>query len=177
LIEAVARDLRARGARLDELPVPLGFAELTEARVVINAYERARAMAWERAYHHDRISPAMSRTLAKGWSIPHDSYVGALRLAKRWRAWLADALDGYQGILTPAVIGEAPNGLDSTGDACFQEIWTLLHAPTVTLPLGAGRSGLPVGVQFVGRHLEDEALLALANWVTAGSVVDSKLSA
>ena len=37
-------------------------------------------------------------------------------------------------LLTPAVSGEAPEGLDHTGDSTFQSLWTLLHVPTVTLP-------------------------------------------
>ncbi|MCP3387772.1 amidase [Bradyrhizobium sp. CCGB12] len=169
LIEATVRDLRVRGAWVDELPVPAAFAELTEARAAINAYERARAMAWEYEHHRDQISPAMSRTLAKGWSTSYETYTDALRLAERWRRWVANATEGYDGIVTPAVVGEAPKGLDSTGDASFQEIWTLLHLPALTLPLGRGRLGLPVGVQFVGRHMEDGALLALAKWVMSAS--------
>lgn len=169
LIQTTVRDLRVRGAWIDELPVPSGFGELTEARVAINVYERARAMAWEYEHHRDELSPAMSRTLAKGWSTSYETYMDALRLAKRWRSWIANATEGYDGIITPAVVGEAPKGLESTGDASFQEIWTLLHLPTLTLPLGSGRSGLPVGVQLVGRHMQDETLLSVAKWVMSAS--------
>ena len=71
----------------------------------------------------------------------------------------------HDAILTAAVNGEAPEGLTSTGDASFQEIWTILHLPAVTLPLFVGRSGMPVGVQVVGRRHEDAALLRLARWI------------
>jgi amidase len=166
-------DLQARGAAIEELPVPSGFAELSEARVIINGYERARALAWESSHHADQISPAMSRTIADGWSFSYEHYIGATRVAERWRLWLASASDGCDGILTPATNGEAPKGLGSTGDASFQEIWSLLRVPTITLPWTAGRSGLPVGVQFVGRHLADEALLRLAKWVAQGHSISS----
>jgi Asp-tRNA(Asn)/Glu-tRNA(Gln) amidotransferase A subunit family amidase len=170
-LESTARGLQARGAIIEELPVPSGFAELSEARVIINGYERARALAWEWSHHADRISPALSRTIADGWSFSYEHYVGAIRVAERWRSWFAGAAEGYDGVLTPTVNGEAPKGLGSTGDASFQEIWTLLRVPAITLPLGTGRSGLPVGVQFVGRRLADEALLRLAKWVMQGSAV------
>jgi Asp-tRNA(Asn)/Glu-tRNA(Gln) amidotransferase A subunit family amidase len=34
--------------------------------------------------------------------------------------------------------------------------------PAITLPAGLGEMGLPLGLQFVGRFGEDEALLAWA---------------
>jgi Asp-tRNA(Asn)/Glu-tRNA(Gln) amidotransferase A subunit family amidase len=172
-LESAASDLQARGAVIEELPVPSGFAELSEARVIINGYERARALAWESSHHADQISPAMSRTIADGWSFSYEHYIGATRVAERWRLWLAGASDGCDGILTPATNGEAPKGLGSTGDASFQEIWSLLRVPTITLPWTMGRSGLPVGVQLVGRHLADEALLRLAKWVAQGNSISS----
>jgi Asp-tRNA(Asn)/Glu-tRNA(Gln) amidotransferase A subunit family amidase len=170
-LESTARDLQARGAIIEELPVPDGFAELSEARAIINGYERARALAWEWNHHADRISPAMSRIVADGRSVSYEHYIGAIHVAERWRSWFAGASDGCDGVLAPAVNGEAPKGLGSTGDASFQEIWTLLGVPSITLPLSTGRSGLPVGVQFVGRHLADATLLRLAKWVMRGSTV------
>jgi Asp-tRNA(Asn)/Glu-tRNA(Gln) amidotransferase A subunit family amidase len=164
-VESAARGLQARGAIIGELPVPSGFAELSEARVIINGYERARALAWEWRRHADQISPAMSRTLAHGWTVSYERYIDAIGVAERWRSWFSGAVEGYDGVVTPAVNGEAPKGLGSTGSASFQEIWTLLHVPSITLPLSTGRSGLPVGVQFVGRRFADEALLRLAKWV------------
>jgi Asp-tRNA(Asn)/Glu-tRNA(Gln) amidotransferase A subunit family amidase len=43
-------------------------------------------------------------------------------------------------------------------------MWTLLGAPSVTLPGATARNGLPVGVQCVGRPRDDEQLLAIARW-------------
>jgi Asp-tRNA(Asn)/Glu-tRNA(Gln) amidotransferase A subunit family amidase len=36
--------------------------------------------------------------------------------------------------------------------------------PCITLPFGTGPTGLPVGVQFVGRQHEDPTLLDIAAW-------------
>jgi amidase len=172
-VETTARRLRAAGAVIDEMPVPEGFAELSEARVIINGYERARALAWEFNCCADRLSPAMSRVLSNGWSFSHESYLDAIRVAEHWRSWLTDVTERYDAVLTAAVTGEAPKGLESTGDASFQEIWTILHAPAISLPLATGQAGLPIGVQFVGRRLADAALLRLARWVMNGITPDS----
>jgi Asp-tRNA(Asn)/Glu-tRNA(Gln) amidotransferase A subunit family amidase len=114
----------------------------------------------------------LSQTLAQGWSLSCESYLAAIRVAEHWRSWFTDAMKHgrYDGVITAAVNGEAPEGLVSTGDASFQEIWTILHVPTITLPLSVGRTGLPIGVQFVGGHLADEALLSLAKWVMQRSM-------
>lgn len=164
-VEETARCLRGRGARVTEIAVPEGFAALSAARAVINNYERARALAWEWAHHRDSLSPRLAEVLADGWATPYDSYIGALRQVDVWRGWLDIAMADHDALLTPAVNGEAPEGLGSTGDTSFQEVWTVLHAPTISLPLHRGPAGMPVGVQLVGRRLQDEVLLRTAGWV------------
>ena len=67
----------------------------------------------------------------------------------------------------PSAPGEAPKGLDWTGDPAFNFIWTSLHVPCVTVPAGTGPNGLPLGIQIVGRRGDDKAVLAWARWVEA----------
>lgn len=166
-IDQTIRHVRDHGATVDELPLPDGFAELSKARVVINGYERARALAWEVQHHPALLSSPMSRVVANGAAMSQESYLDAIRLVERWRNWFARAIEGHDAVLTAAVNGEAPRGLVSTGDASFQEIWSLLHLPAITLPLATGPSGLPVGVQLVGARLDDARLLQLAKWILA----------
>lgn len=163
-LEQTMRRLRDRGAHIEELPLPDGFAELSKARVVINGYERARALAWELHHHAERLSNAMLRVVTDGWAHSYDSYLAAVRLVENWRGRIADIVGTHDAVLTAAVNGEAPVGLTSTGDASFQEIWSLLHLPAITLPLATGPFGLPVGVQLVGQRLDDARLLQLAKW-------------
>jgi Asp-tRNA(Asn)/Glu-tRNA(Gln) amidotransferase A subunit family amidase len=65
-------------------------------------------------------------------------------------------------ILTPSTKGEAPIGLHTTGDAVFNRMWTLLHAPNVGVPVCFGPTNLPVGVTLVGPRLMDSRLLAIS---------------
>jgi amidase len=73
----------------------------------------------------------------------------------------------YDVLLVPSAPGEAPVGLEATGNPIFNRMWTLLHTPAVTLPSHAGPHGLPVGVQVIGPLGMDDRLLAMAAWMHA----------
>lgn len=162
---SVAAHLSAAGAVVEELVTPAEWGEIGEARAVINRYERARSLAGEWAVDRDRISPQLSAVIEAGLATPYDDYISAQQTRRRWRAWLGSAGGAWDALITPAVIGEAPEGLASTGDPCFQEIWSALGVPTLSLPLHVGPHAMPVGVQFVGRLENDDALLRTAAWV------------
>ena len=67
--------------------------------------------------------------------------------------------------MTPAAPGQAPQGLDATGNPVFCTLWTYLGLPAVSLPLLQGESGLPIGVQLVSAHGDDARLLRTARWL------------
>jgi Asp-tRNA(Asn)/Glu-tRNA(Gln) amidotransferase A subunit family amidase len=56
-------------------------------------------------------------------------------------------------------------GTSSTGNAIFNGLWTLCGTPAVTLPVLRGATGLPIGLQLIGRRGEDARLLSIAAWV------------
>ncbi len=89
-----------------------------------------------------------------------------MTLARKCRARLAEAFAGNDVLLTASAQGEAPIGLESTGDPVFNRNWTLLHVPCVTIPFSIGPAGMPVGVQLVAQPGEHERLLSAAKWIT-----------
>jgi Asp-tRNA(Asn)/Glu-tRNA(Gln) amidotransferase A subunit family amidase len=84
--------------------------------------------------------------------------------AERWRAEMDVLFERYDVLLAPSAVDEAPEGLQFTGDPIFCRPWSLLGLPCVHLPFASGASGLPVGLQLVGRHGDDHRLLAAAQW-------------
>jgi Asp-tRNA(Asn)/Glu-tRNA(Gln) amidotransferase A subunit family amidase len=68
-------------------------------------------------------------------------------------------------LITPSANGEAPVGLHYAGNPAFQALWTMLHVPTISLPLAKGPNGLPVGVQLVAPRWHDRRLLEAAQWM------------
>jgi Asp-tRNA(Asn)/Glu-tRNA(Gln) amidotransferase A subunit family amidase len=69
-------------------------------------------------------------------------------------------MQNYDVLLTAAAPGEAWGGRQATGDPAFNTAWTALHMPSVSVPAFIGASGLPIGLQLIGRFRHDDALLA-----------------
>ena len=165
-VEDAGAQLAKAGAQLRDVTLPDDFAGLkAAARETINNYERSKSMAAEWASHRDLISPKLQRCIALGMDMPHQDYLAAIALGESCRARLPAIFEGFDILLAPCVQGEAPVGLDSTGDPGFQAIWTILHVPALTLPTHRGPNGLPVGIQLIGRRYDDQRLFACAKWV------------
>ena len=84
---------------------------------------------------------------------------------RRARQSFADLMAKTDVILTPSAPGAAPHGLGATGKPTFNRLWTLLGPPCVNVPGLADDSGLPLGVQIVGRFARDKVALAAARFV------------
>jgi Asp-tRNA(Asn)/Glu-tRNA(Gln) amidotransferase A subunit family amidase len=44
-------------------------------------------------------------------------------------------------------------------------MWTVLHVPSITLPVFKGPNGMPVGAQLIARRQDDRGLFAASRWV------------
>jgi Asp-tRNA(Asn)/Glu-tRNA(Gln) amidotransferase A subunit family amidase len=166
-LEDAATRLGLAGARMREFSFPCDVEDFTAATKIINDVERARATAWEWQTQPELISERMRTCIEAGLATPFDEYVSAMRLIGDCRARIYADFDEIDVVLAPCVNGEAPAGLDYTGDPFFQGLWTALHVPTISLPTHRGPNDLPVGIQLVGNKYEDKALLAAARWVFA----------
>jgi Asp-tRNA(Asn)/Glu-tRNA(Gln) amidotransferase A subunit family amidase len=150
----------ALGPAVALLEPPAAFADAWGTHRTIMATEMAHNLAPFVA--RGAPSDVMSRFLAEGRRVSAVDYLAALAKAPRYAEALADIFDNYDAIITPAAPGTAPKGLDATGDPVFCTLWTLTGLPALTLPLLAGESGLPIGVQLVGAPGRDARLLRTA---------------
>ncbi|KAL2833857.1 amidase signature domain-containing protein [Aspergillus cavernicola] len=71
----------------------------------------------------------------------------------------------YAALVTPSIPGEAPLGIEGTGSAAFNSMWTALHTPVVNIPGFQGENGMPVGVSLVAPRFRDQHLLSVAKEV------------
>ncbi len=163
-VEAAATALAQAGAEVREVASPPGFEALADAHWTILGYEVARAMAHERAVHGDRLTDGLREFTDRHAALSESEYRPALALAQDARARLEEVFAGVDVVLSAAAPGEAPAGLETTGDPVMNRVWTLLHTPCVTIPAGRGPGGLPLGVQIAGRIGDDGLTLAAARW-------------
>jgi amidase len=165
-VEGAAAALGKAGAAVSEIALPAAFAGMhAVARSTINFVERAACMAFLWDNRRDALSPQMRRYVEGGQKTTREEYVAAFRRLDECRALLSSIFDKVDALLVPCVPGEAPKGLEFTGDANMQAIWTALHTPSMTLPTHRGPNNLPVGIQIVGQRYEDDRLLACARWI------------
>ena len=167
LLARVEAALAKAGATVESRELPPVFEVLKTAHPIIMNAESARALGWEMAHHRDGLSEGLRERMDFGLSQTEAALAEAYRVFATTRAAFPEAMAGLDVLVTPAAPGEAPHGLEWTGDPAFNSLWTSLHVPCVTVPAGVGPNGLPLGVQIVARHAEDRALLSWARWVQA----------
>ncbi len=169
-IEAATRALKAlkaAGADVVFQAVPEPFDGLTAAHTRMMAVEAARDLAHEARTAWERLSPTLRELIETGRATP-----GALRAIDRALFLHCTAnpspLFGPGEVLaSPAAMGEAPLLEDGTGNPDLSRAFTALGLPSITIPVGRGPSGLPLGLQLAARPHEDARLLSIAAWAEA----------
>lgn len=166
-VEQAASDMEAEGAEIVEMPLPEAlFASWPDDHRRIANFEAARNFAHEKTRFREKLSRELYEgRIANGERCTIEDYVASQRKATAMRAWVDDAFDRFDAILTLAAAGEAPTGLALTGDARFNSLWTLLYTPCMSIPAGTGPNGMPLGVQLVCRRFDDERLFAIGSSV------------
>ena len=165
-IEGAAAKLAKAGAKVSDYAMPQEMFAMREGQRTLSAFEGPRAAADEARRFYDLLSKTFQEDkLAAGAKIDYATWVAARKLGERGRAAVDATFSDIDVILTAPAPGEAPLGLERTGNATFNLLWTYLWMPCVTLPYTRGPTGLPVGIQLVGRQHEDAALLDMAAWV------------
>lgn len=163
--ESAIPRLAAAGARVGEVALPPPAEDLLEAQTTIVAFESWHALAYERTRHHDLLSATLATNLAAGGQVERAAYERACAIMAACRASVGQCFADWDVLLTPSAPGEAPLGLDDTGDPVFNSLWTALGLPCVSVPVFTGPTGLPIGAQIVGPLQGDARTLEGAEWV------------
>jgi Asp-tRNA(Asn)/Glu-tRNA(Gln) amidotransferase A subunit family amidase len=112
-----------------------------------------------------QLSARLRQFLEDGAKVSPERLRSAHEQAERARRAIAAIFQDVDALVTPAAVGEAPLGLDATGDPVFSRIWTLLGTPCVSLPVLSGPAGLPLGLQVVGPISGEARLLGASAWI------------
>ena len=153
------------GERCDEVAPPSEFdAAIGNHRCIMYA-DLARFLAEYIDRGEDALSDNLRARISEGKTVTAVDYNASVDQISPMADWVQSLCDDYDAILTPAACGEAPLGLETTGDPTFCTIWTYLGVPALSVPLLEGENGLPIGVQLVGPRGDDARLLRTANWL------------
>lgn len=162
--EAFAELVEELGEAAAEVELGSGFERVREMHRIVMEVEMAHNLGRD----YDRIGTGLSEKLRSliesGRTHSAVSYCMALAGIEPLNRSLDEVFSEYDAILTPAAPGEAP-GRETTGSPIFCSTWTYLGTPAISLPLMASESGLPLGVQLVGRRGGDARLLRTARWL------------
>lgn len=95
-------------------------------------------------------------------------YEQAQRVRTLIKQDVAEALDQVDVIITPTTpstafkIGEKRNPLEMYLSDLFTAMANLSGVPALSLPCGVDSQGLPIGIQIMGDHFQEELILQVA---------------
>ncbi len=162
LLAHARAQLIEHGAQFAELDLPHGlFAEVGRANRLIMAYQAGHHHEALHRSHPEKLGASTRKLIEAGLAMTAEQFEQQIAIAARGRTVFQEAMRGIDALLTFSAPGTAPLVEDGTGASTFNRIWTTIGAPCLTLPAGHGHHGLPLGVQFVASHGQDENLLQL----------------
>jgi Asp-tRNA(Asn)/Glu-tRNA(Gln) amidotransferase A subunit family amidase len=157
--------LAAAGAVVGDIEPPAEVSQALAEFSNILVPEDARAIAAEARDHFDQLNAWSQKSIHEAKHITPAQYGNAKAVAARGRTAIDGMFDAYDVLITPSTRGEAPTDRLSVEPSYFNRIWTLMYLPCLSLPAFTGPSGMPVGLQIVGRRDSDDHLLAAGRWI------------
>ncbi len=170
--EAFAELAELLGDDCHDLPLSEAFEHAVEMHRDMVHADLAKSFAGYYQRGRDKLSDTLREMIEFGQKVSAVDYNRAMDGREVLNSGLNDVFDHFDIIITPAATGEAPAGLDATGDPVFNSLWSFCGTPSITLPLLEGPSGLPLGVQVVGPRGDDARLLRNANWLMQRIMAD-----
>lgn len=152
------------GGQAVKTDLPWTFEEAVVARERINLAEMAKCYYHYYNNHEAELPDSVREAIEKGNQILARDYISALDWRELLNTGLERIFERYDALLLPSAPGAAP-GLETTGDAIFNGIWTLCGTPAINLPTFTSETGLPMGIQLIGARGQDGRLLRTARWL------------
>ncbi|MCA3179213.1 MAG: amidase [Burkholderiaceae bacterium] len=175
-VRAALATLQKEGAELVEVEIPMAD--------MISAIEFGLCMPEASAYHRTMIreraelyEPDVRTFLEAGMMIPAVDYIAALRqrtlMQAAWRTMFE--ANGLDALIGPAVAAVAmrrdqptltwPDGTEETASSVYVRLSApanVTGTPSVSVPCGFGKGGLPVALQVMGRPFGEARILRIA---------------
>jgi aspartyl-tRNA(Asn)/glutamyl-tRNA(Gln) amidotransferase subunit A len=168
-LDRIAAQLRAAGAVVEDIELP-DYALFSAAGRVIMM---AEAFAIHEADMQNRLMDYGEITAGRfvlGAAVTAADFINALRARRELTDAVNAALSRYDALLTLSALNTAPRfdqPTDSLSSASpIQTIpFNVTGHPAMSVPTGLGASGLPIGVQIVGRPFDEPMVFRIGRAV------------
>jgi aspartyl-tRNA(Asn)/glutamyl-tRNA(Gln) amidotransferase subunit A len=172
VLDATIAVFRREGANIVRVELP-DQRQLSAASQLVLAVEAA---AFHKRWMIERAQdygPQVFMRLQNGLAIPGVSYLEALRWRGAALAAFLAAVKGVDAVLAPVspvpapTIAESDVGNSPDAEAVIQRLTRFtrpinyLGLPSLSIPSGFTKAGLPVGMQLVGRSFDEAMLLRI----------------
>jgi aspartyl-tRNA(Asn)/glutamyl-tRNA(Gln) amidotransferase subunit A len=172
VLDETTNVLKAEGARVVQVELP-DQRQLTAACQLVLAVEAA---AFHKRWMIERPGDYGAQVLMRlqnALAIPAVSYLEALRWRGPALAAHIAATSGVDAVLAPVApvaaptIAESDVGNSADAEAVIQRLTRFtrpvnyLGLPALSIPCGFAKSGLPVGMQLIGRSFDEATLLRI----------------
>jgi aspartyl-tRNA(Asn)/glutamyl-tRNA(Gln) amidotransferase subunit A len=172
IAERAAKALAAElGASLSAATPAIGDTQAVFEALVALDTDRSGLRSMAAAQGHG-FGNALATLLATDWSA--DQFTAAILERKRIANVMWRFMEGHQFLLTPTAAAAAfpidRDGPETIGFVAvpasawtpFSAVANLTGQPAATVPAGFTSDGRPVGLQIIGRHLDDIGVLRLS---------------
>ena len=174
MTRAILDQLKSAGASVVDVTLPESFDTAFQDQLMIMGVEAA---AFHKPMYEKQAAdyrPKLREMLRQGLETSAVTYTRALERRLRFSADMRVLAEEVVVLLTPSTPTARLADLTNTGDTRFQGPWTSCGLPTITLPAGLAKSGLPMGIQLIASPFEEVRLLAIARWCE--KIIDVQLA-
>lgn len=160
-LRSASETLAGSGFCVERVVSPVPFADIIGWHKTAIEYEVARAHPWLES--NPEVSAGLRKAVGRGRLIDDLAYRHACATldAARERFWATVDVDA---LIFPAAPDVAPEGM-KTGDPRFIVPFTVLGGPIVSIPVGFGSAGLPLGLMLIGAPGTDAGIIGIAEQV------------
>ena len=142
------------------------FSKQRRAGLIVSEYEGAKFHAGKDFETSEGFSAHFKSMLSFGQNLPTDKVNDAYARTRNSSKLAESFFQNTQALIAPAALQTAfkfgddvpANQADFTAFANFADL------PAISLPMGAAKNGLPMGLQLMTKSGRDRALLGMALW-------------
>ena len=162
--ESLVSLLTSKGVNCETSNLDVDFDEILASHGAIMSSEAAHTHSKDFSIRPEDYAVNVKQLIKTGLETSALNYLAAKKVQNDIKSKLSDILLIYDALITPTSISGAPSKT-TTGQPTFQAPWTFSGNPTINLPYTLDSDGLPIGVQIIGRHLEEMKLLCIAEYL------------